>query len=211
MSRKTVVMMMVLSFLVLAGCGGGGSSSPPRFTGQILSDRAADADIEFDGASYTITPAASFGSLLYGLAAPSSEFRSFLSFPLDGATNGSVIPADARVVSADLELNYNRVDLSRIPTLIDLVAYPVSGPTLTHFNAPPLTPTAFRTFDVFGSDAGNFVRIDVTPLVREAIARGVNDIQFRLMYDWISTSPDGIAAFDDGATATAPLLTITYE
>jgi hypothetical protein len=209
MIRKTLGLMLVLSFVVLAGCGGGGSSSPPVFTGQILGDRAADGDM--DSATGTFVPSTTSASPLYGLT-PTTEFRAFLSFPLDGSAGGSIIPIDARVVSADLELHYNRVDLSRIPTLIDLVAYPVSGPTITHFNAPPLTPTAFGTFDVFGSDVGNFVRIPVTSLVQEAIAQGVNTIQFRLMYDWISTSPDGAAEFDDGPSATtAPLLTINYE
>jgi hypothetical protein len=206
MIRKWLGAVVLVSVVVLAGCGGGGSS-PPVFTGQILSNPAADGDLDATG---FFTPATASLAPLYGLD-PTTEFRAFLTFPLDGSGGGSVIPVDARVVSADLELHYNRVDLSRIPTLIDLVSYPTSGPTLTHFSAPPLVPTAFRTFDVFGADAGNFVRIDVTPLVREAIAQGVSDIQFRLMYDWIPTSPDGLAGFDDGATATAPLLTINYE
>lgn len=212
MYRKVVIATLLLASAVLAGCGGGGGSAPPRFTGQILSSQRSDADIGQSGGVFTITPATVSRALLYGLDASGAEFRAFLSFPLDGSGGGSVIPVDARVVSADLELFVNRVGFSSpVPTLLDLVAYPLSGPTQADYASAPVTPSAFRTFDVFTADTSNFVRIDVTPLVREAVARGFNDVQFRLMYDFVPSPVDGVVEIDDGPASTAPLLTIVYE
>lgn len=208
MIRKIFIAALLLSSTILAGCGGG-SDAPPRFTGQILSSQRSDGDIESNGGVFTVTPAAVSGIPVYGLGT-ANEFRAFVTFPLDGSAGGAIIPVDARVLSADLELHVNRVDLAVIPTLLDLIAYPLTGPTPADFNSPPLAPTAFRTFNMFSTDVGNFVRIDVTPLVREAILQGRNEVQFRLMTDFSSTAV-GLAGFDDDVAATAPLLTINYE
>jgi hypothetical protein len=211
MIRKSFVAMAVLVAMLLAGCGGSDAPpAPPRFTGQMTSLQAADGDVEFDGVAYTITPASSTGTVLYGLG-PTSETRAFLTFPLDGSTGGDVIPIDARVVAADLRLNVSRVDLLLFPSLVDLVAYPATGPAGADFASAPLGG-AFGNFSLRGSDENGVVRIDVTPLVQEAVFRGVNEVQFRLAYDWGSTSPDGWVGFLDGAnTAVAPRLTIVYE
>ncbi|HEY5995675.1 MAG TPA: hypothetical protein VIU29_01575 [Candidatus Deferrimicrobiaceae bacterium] len=214
MIRKMIGMMMALSFVVLAGCGGGGSSSPPVFTGQILSNPSIGGDIEQVGGIFT--PATSgLHQPLYGLQT-GDEFRAFLTFPLDGSTGGSVIPVNARVVSADLELHISRCDIATVPTLLDLIAYSTrTGPVYaTDFNSLPLTATSFRTFDIVrNTDLNNFVRIDVTPLVQDAIALGRNEVQFRLMYSLSAALQNGLVGFDDdpAIAATAPLLTISYE
>jgi hypothetical protein len=166
----------------------------------IFSDPRIDGDIDING---TITIGA--GTVLAGVS-PSSgiEFRGFLSFPLTS------VPADAAVQSASLELFV--IDLNPFqstPFTLDLVSF--APPLLpTDYSDSGLPPILSRNFDVFPGDAGNFVRINATPAVREALRRGLIDAQFRILLDLNENV--GLLTIADpvSSTATAPLLHIEY-
>ncbi|MGA6994077.1 MAG: hypothetical protein WBX50_09285, partial [Candidatus Deferrimicrobiaceae bacterium] len=131
---RRLLYLGVASILVLAlsGCGGGGDSRT-IFVAQILSDQQADGDIAFDPvlSLYTITNGPDF--LFFGIDEGDSnlpEFRAFLDFPLDGSTGEDVVPTGARIRSATIEVFIDQVTFaSSVPTLLDLVQYPISGLT----------------------------------------------------------------------------------
>ena len=145
---------------------------PDLVTVNILSDLESDGDIAFDPVLNTFTVTTGPSEVLFGedsLNVNLPEFRAFLTFPLDGATGQPVVPSNAVIVSAFLEVLVNRVNFaSVVPTFLDLVQYPFRGLSAADFNTPILTPTSFRTLNFFFSDQGNFVSIDVTSLMQEA-------------------------------------------
>jgi len=153
------------------------------FTAIILSDQPTDGDIAFDPITsiYTVTKGPS--AILFGIDSANShnpEYRAFLDFPLDGSTGGDVVPLNASIVSATLKISVNFVDFaSTVPVLLDLVQYPVvTGLTFADYSSAPL---AFRSFDIFASDALNDVLIEVTSLMTEAQRRGFADFQVRFL------------------------------
>lgn len=159
---------------------------PPSFnpvTVNILSDISSDGDIAFDPVlnSFTVTtspPEVFFGVDSFNDHLP--EFRAFLTFPLDGVTGQPIVPGNAVIISATLEVLVNQVDFeSVIPTFVDLVQYPFRGLSAADFDAPLLTPTSFVTLDFFSSDQNHFVQIDVTPLMQEAQLKALLDFQVR--------------------------------
>lgn len=200
--------------LALVGCGG---EVRPVFIAQILSDQPTDGDIAFDGADFIIVNGPD--TLFFGIDDNDPnfpEYRAFLDFPLDGSTGQDIVPADAGIVSATLEVFINRVDFAAtVPTLIDLVTYPISGLTATDFDSLPLTfpggAFASRALDFFSSDQGNYVAIDVTSLLREAQRRGLSDFQVRFLLDFSTTF--GFVGIEDrpNVALTAPLLTVEYR
>jgi len=156
---------------------------PETFVASILSDQPADGDIAFDRVldSFTITQGPS--TLLFGIdsADPTRpEYRAFLDFPLDGSTGEPIIPLDATILSATLTIFVNFVDFAAtVPVLLDLVQYSViAGLAPGDFDSLPL---AVRAFDIFNSDTGRDVAIDVTPLMTAAQARGLADFQVRFL------------------------------
>lgn len=153
------------------------------FVATLLSDQPTDGDIAFDPVlgSYTITQGPD--TLLFGidrLATNQPEYRAFLDFPLDGTTGQAVIPLDATILSASLTIFVNFVDFATtVPVLLDLVRYSVSsGLVPTDYSSAPL---AVRAFDIFNTDAGRDVVINVTPLMAEAQFRGLTDFQLRFL------------------------------
>lgn len=146
--------------------------SPVLVTVNILSDPASDGDIAFDPVlnTFIVTtgpPEVFFGEDSSNMNLP--EFRAFLTFPLDGITGQPVVPSNAVIVSAFLEVLVDQVNFaSSIPTFLDLVQYPFRSLSAADFNTPILTPTSFKTLNFFSTDPGNFVRIDVTSLMQEA-------------------------------------------
>ena len=182
--RISVIALVVLSIAACGGGGGGGGDSRTIFVAQILSDQRADGDIAFDPVLRTFTVTSGPQTLFFGIddRGPNlPEYRAFLDFPLDGSTGEDVVPADAVIVSARLELFINEVSFATaVPALVDLVPYPVSGLMPQDFDSPPLL---FREFDFFRSDQGNFVTIDVTVLMREAQRLGLSDFQVRFLLD----------------------------
>ena len=217
MKRLLYLGMTVLLALSLSGCGKGHSDY--IFIAQILSDQLADGNIAFDPVqnSYTITN--SPNTLYFGIDESDinlSEFRAFLDFPLDGSTNDDIVPAYARILSATMEVFINEVSFAgTIPTLLDLVTFPISGLTPADFNSAPLQfpdgADASLLIDFFSSDVGTYVRIDVTPLVRENQRRGLASFQVRLLLDFAANR--GFVGIEDrpNIAVTAPMLTVRYR
>jgi hypothetical protein len=208
--RKIWVLGLVgVLALVLAGCGGDGRNTTVVI--QSLSDQPVDGDVGFTApATFTISQANVARNVQYGIDAGGTEFQAFLDFPLDGSTGGGVVPLGAVIVSADITVFVNSVTFSAsVPTLLDLVPFPVTGLTSADFNSVPLltrTPFNIRSLDV-----GNFVRIDVTSLMVEAQRLGSRDLQLRFLLD-IVPGASGLVQLDDGILlGRAPLLTVEFR
>jgi hypothetical protein len=210
-----IVAILVLSF---SGCGGGDDRS--FRVARIFSDQQADGDIAFFPVSSIFQVTNGPATIFFGIDASDPgvpEYRAFLDFPLDGATGGDVVPAGARIRSATIEVFVNEVSFAlTVPTLIDLVSYPISGLREVDFDSLPLTypdgSFASRTLDFISSDQGNYVLIDVTPLLAEAQRRGLPDFQLRFLLDFVPRA-EGLVGIEDlpSATITAPLLTVEYD
>ena len=205
--------VVAVVMLFIAACGGGGGDSRTIFVAQILSDQPADGDIAFNPVSQTFTVNNGPDTLFFGiddLNPNLPEYRAFLDFPLDGSTGEDIVPADAVIVSATLEVFINEVSFATVvPAWVDLVSYPVSGLRPQDFDSPPL---GSRPLDLFPSDHGNFVSIDVTNLMREAQRQGLADLQVRFLLD-LAVSDIGFVGIEDrpSITLTAPRLTVEYE
>jgi hypothetical protein len=216
---KRLLYLGMVAFLVLAlsGCGGG-EDRRTVFVAQILSDQQADGDIAFDGVNYIPTNGPE--TIFFGIDdnAPNfPEYRAFLDFPLDGSTSQDVVPANAEILSATLEVFINEVSFAgTVPTLMDLIPFSVTGLTPADFNSPPFQfpngADASLSFDFIASDQGNYVRIDVTSLMREAQRRGLTDFQVRFLLDFVP-NPIGFVGIEDrpNITLTAPLLAVEYR
>jgi hypothetical protein len=193
--------------LILAGCGGGDDHHTVVI--QSLSDQPVDGDIGFTApATFSISQANVTRNVLYGIDSGGTEFRAFLDFPLDGSTGGGVVPLSAAIVSADIEVFVKNVSFSSsVPTLLDLVPFPITGLTSADFNSAPLLTHSL--FNIFPSDIGQFVRIDVTSLMIEAQRLGLRDLQLRFLLNTVATS--GLVVLDDGlVVGRAPLLTVEF-
>jgi hypothetical protein len=212
---KKFIMPCIIAVVMIfvAACGGGGGDSRTTFVAQIYSDQPADGDIAFDPVLRTFTIANGPNAVFFGiddLDPNFPEYRAFLDFPLDGSTGGDIVPADAVIMDATLELFISEASFAAvIPTLLDLVPYPVSGLRTQDFDSSPL---AFRRFDFFSSDQGKHVTINVTPLMREAQRLRLSDFQVRFLLD-LAVSNIGFVGIEDrpNITVTAPLLTVWYE
>ncbi len=192
--------------LVLTGCGGG--DGPHTVVIQSLSDQPADGDIGLTASNtYLISQASTTRDVQYGIDPGGTEFRAFLDFPLDGSTGGGVVPLSAVIVSADIEVFVNRADFTPVPTLLDLVTFPIAGLTPADYNSTPLLTRPL--FDIRTSDINNFVRIDVTSLMVEAQRLGLRDLQLRFLLDTLATS--GLVVLDDGVAGREPLLTVEFQ
>jgi hypothetical protein len=193
--------------LFLAGCGGG--DGPNTVVIQSLSDQTADGDIGFTPpGTFLISQAAVTRSVQYGIDSGGTEFQAFLDFPLDGSTGGGVVPLGAIIVSADIEVFVNNVTFaSFVPTVLDLVTFPITGLTTGDFNSVPLASRA--PFDILLSDINNIVRIDVTSLMVEAQRLGLRDLQVRFLIETLVVP--GLVQIDDDLVATAPILTVVFR
>lgn len=193
--------------LVLAGCGGG--DGPHTVVIQSLSDQPVDGDIGFTApATYSISQANVTRDVQYGFDSGGTEFNAFLDFPLDGFTGGGVVPLNAVIVSADIEVFVNDVQFSSsVPTLLELVPFSVTGLTSADFNRAALLTRSL--FDInINPDLGHFVRIDVTSLMVEAQNRGDRSLQLRFVP--ASLAP-GLVVLDDGVAGREPLLTVEFQ
>jgi len=218
MRKIGIVAIVGVLALFLAGCGDSSYYYPPlppspppgAITVQILSDLASDGDIAFDPVLSSFTVTTGSPSVLFGIDSLNfnlPEFRAFLTFPLDGITGQPVVPGDALIVSADVEVFVNLLDFaSTVPAFLDLVQYPSRGLGAIDFDAVPLATRP--VFNFFASDVGFFVRIDVTSLMQAAqVPPALVDFQLRFSSD--ITRP-GLVNLDDTLSTTAPLLTVTY-
>lgn len=204
--------LCILACLVagFAGCSSK-SDARPVFVADILSDQPADGDIAFDPVENTFFITQGPETLFFGIdnSDPNlPEYRAFLDFPLDGSTGQDVVPANARIVSATLEVFINTVSFARVvPTLLDLVEFPITGLRVEDFDSPPLMTLAL---DFLAIDQGNFVAIDVTLLMQEAQRRRFSDLQLRFLLDL--EADFGFVGIEDrpGISLTAPLLVVVY-
>ncbi|MGZ9149108.1 MAG: hypothetical protein ACXW4G_12180 [Candidatus Deferrimicrobiaceae bacterium] len=193
--------------LFLAGCGGG--DGPGTAVIQSTSDQPADGDIGFTPpGTFLISQANVTRSVQYGIDPGGTEFQAFLDFPLDGSTGGGVVPLGAVIVSADIEFFVNNLTFaSFVPTVMDLVTFPITGLTTGDFNSVPLATRA--PFDILSSDINNLVRIDITSLMVEAQRLGLRDLQVRFLIETLGAT--GVVQIDDDLEATAPILTVEYR
>ncbi|MCL1925562.1 MAG: hypothetical protein FWF95_00300 [Syntrophorhabdaceae bacterium] len=211
--RNLLMSALFLAFLrIFAGCSGGDWHFV--FTAEIMSDQLSDGHIRFTEGPpdiYDVTQGPS--TLFFGFDADGREYRAFLDFPLDGSSGQDVIPRDAKIESATLtarivSMNY----ASTVQTLLDLVSYTPRGLISSDYDALLLTSSgsyAYRAFDLFSSDVGRYVKIDVTSLMREAQALGLSEFQARFCLDFIPGA-DGFVGIDDSVAFTAPLLIVRY-
>lgn len=161
--------------------------STTPITVNILSDLASDGDIAFDPVFSSFTVTAAPPTVLFGIDSLDidlPEFRAFFTFPLDGATGQPVVPSDALIVSADVEVFVNLLDFaSAVPTFLDLVQYPFRNLAAVDFNAAVLATRP--VFNFLASDAGGpAVRIEVTSLMQAAqVPPALVDFQIRFSRD----------------------------
>jgi hypothetical protein len=208
-----------LSLLGLSGCGGGDGGGPTQVVTHILSDPTYDGDIEQASAGvYVVTQgmSASVQRVFTGIdPVAGTEFRAFLDFPLGGVGG---VPGDAIVDSAFLEFRVNDVEPpdGSVPIRVDLVEF--QPPTLldTDFDrgVQPALASVLVQGDVTKADIGNFVIVDVTPLMIAAQQLGLVDFQVRILEDlgpanYTLVEIDDSTAGDRGSRA--PLLTVTYH
>lgn len=209
--HKLSLLGILAVMLLTLSCNG--SDPQPVIVADIFSDQETDGDIAFDPVlqSFTITNGPE--TLFFGIDDSDQnlpEYRAFLDFPLDGSTGGEVIPINARIVSATLEVFINEVSFAPIvPTLLDLVSYPINGLRVEDFDSFPLEEMS-QSLDFFAADLGTIVSIDVTPLMREAQRLGVPDFQVRFVLDF--ETDVGFVGIEDLPfdPSTAPLLTVRY-
>ncbi len=208
--RKLSLPCILAVMLLTLSCGGGSDPQPVIVAG-IFSDQPTDGDIAFDPVLQSFTITNGTETLFFGIddIDPNlPEYRAFLDFPLDGSAGGEVIPSNAEIVSATLEVFINEVSFAPIvPTFIDLVSYPIAGLRVEDFDSSPLL---YQSLDFFASDLGTIVSIDITPLMREAQRLGFMDFQVRFVLD--SVTNVGFAGIEDlpSVSITAPLLTVNY-
>jgi hypothetical protein len=158
--------------------------SPVLITADILSDPSTDGDIAYDPVLDTFTVTTGPPVVFFGEDSSRSnrpEFQAFLTFPLDGITGQPVVPSNALIVSAFLEIFVKKVKFaSVIPTFLDLVQYPFRGLSAVDYYSPTLTPTSFMTLEIFSADRRNFVSIDVTSFMQEVqLPPALSDLQVR--------------------------------
>jgi hypothetical protein len=215
---------IVATLLGLSGCGGGdggdgGMGQPQQVLTHILSDPRFDGDIEQIGpGTYTVTQgmSASVQTVFTGFDPNAgSEFRGFLDFPLTGPDG---VPGDAIIDSAFLEFLVDDLEPPNgsIPVRVELVSF--QPPTLigTDFdrNIQPALGATLVSGDVNNRDVGQFVSVDVTPLMVQAQRLGLVDFQVRVMQD-LGPPIYTLMQIDDSTASDrpqrAPVLTVTYH
>jgi len=224
-TRTSVSVLAIAAALsCIAGCGGGGDggvgpTEPPAIVTHILSDARFDGDIELTALnSYVVTQgmSSSVQSVLAGTdPATGSEFRGFLDFPLGGNQG---VPNNAFIESAYLEFYVdNLMPLSgTLPVRVELVAFQPPNLIGTDFDRSiqPQIAAVLVSGDVNRRDVGNFVNVDVTPLMIEAQRQRLVDFQVRILED-LGSANDTLMEIDDTTTAArqqrAPVLTVTYH
>ena len=208
-----------ISLLGLCGCGGGDEGDRPQRTSYILSDAAYDGDIELTSSGdYLVTQGMSSNvqTVFAGIdPTAGDEFRAFLDFPLSG--DGEV-PGHAIIDSAFLEFFVDDVEppSGSVPIRVDLVSFQPPNILGTDFdrNAQPPVASMLIPGDITRGDVGNFVTVDVTPLMIRAQQLGLIDFQVRIMEDLgpaILTYMEIDDTTGSNRGSRAPLLTVTYH
>lgn len=206
MKRTFFAALMVSLILSLTACGHDHNNSPQIISTSILSDSAFDGDIE--QVSPTLlsitTIAGGAQSVLAGLSTTTNtEFRAFLDFPLTS------VPLNAGIDSAFLDIIINNVTLqsgNTIPIRIDLIDIQSAALTVSDYDRQSL---ASITVNIFQSDIGHSVNVDVTSLMRVAQNLELTDFRIRILEDLGPVIP-GIIEINDATATTAPLLQVNY-
>ena len=212
---KILKAIAILVFLALAGCAWEDDGDDSTIIVQTLSDPGADGDIGFlsdpqPAGTYIISQASDTGDVQFGIDVDGTEYRAFVDFPLDGSNGGGVVPVGATILSAVIEVFVNNVDLaSTVPTLIDLVPFPITGLSVTDFDSEPIVTRS--PMDFFRSDIDSYVRIDVTSLMEEAQHQGVQDLQLRFLLDFVDGASGLVVIEDGGSSSMAPQLTVEFQ
>ena len=214
MKRTILAALFVCITLALTGCGDWGydyydyyypyppypPSRPTSITTDIFSDPAFDGYISKNLAGNLTVTQGRVSSVFAGFQATGEEFRAFLDFPLTGS-----VPGNAFINSANLNIRINNIQTPQngtIQVFIDLVSYP--QPLIgADFDS---TFLASVSVPFFQSDFGQFVDIDVTPLMIKAQNLGLTDFQIRVIVE----TPTGLIEIDD-TDLNAPLLKVTYS
>ena len=209
--RIVIKAALVLAVVALIGCRNDDDPTPTYYA-EIVSDVYADGDIGLAlDDNFTVATAIDTGSVLAGVdPVTGEEFRGFLDFPL-GDVDG--IPPDAVIESATLELFIIGMSASPtdeiLPFLIDLVVFQPPYLIEDDFSRVVQPPLLTVPVDIYPSDVGSFVVIDVTELLDEARFLGLPDLQLRFLLDF--SADTGLIEIDDADVNTAPLLSVTYH
>lgn len=183
------------------------TAPPPTFEAQILSNPVNDGDIKLDTFNLFTVTQGNTPSVFAGIdPITGSEYRTFLYFSL------SKLPSNAFIDSAKLDLfidSFNSVGRT-IPIRIELVSFTPPSLVASDYDRTAQPPLATVTSNIFLSDVGHHVLIDVTPLVDKAQLLGLANFQIRILEDFVIVDP-GLFEINDATTSKAPLLDIIYQ
>jgi len=215
MKKLLAAVLSVFMILALSGCGSDGGGNPRIYVSKaITSVHEFDGDIEYNPSTGSLIPSAPFPQkILTGIDPLFKEYRSFLAFDLVGAGVVPIVPGDAIIYSADLDIYINSVTTqfpsNTVPLRIELVSFEPPSLIGTDFNRSALGNIKV-VFPIFSTDAGNIkpVTVDVTSLMEEAQYRGLNYFQVRIMHDGNGFVSPGLVEIDD--LTSPPQLRVTY-
>ncbi len=200
--------------LILAGCGDDCWDGyyyypypPAPYVINILSNPALDGYITKDPVTSSLTVIQGMSSTVQSVFAgidpvTLAESRGFIDFP-------SGVPFNRFIISAVINIFINTIQTpnASIPVRIDLVSAPppLIGSDFDSASLATVSSTLFQT------DAGQYVNIDVTPLLIQAQTLQLTDFQIRIL---VPTAP-GFFEINDSTGANrgqlAPLLKVTYS
>ena len=131
------------------------------------------------------------------------EYRAFLSFSPGGADG---VSANASTHRVRLEIFIDSTGFtSTIPSLPDLVPYPIEGPTSADYDSPPLD---YQPLLAVASDTDIFIDLGMAREMRRTCANDLVAFQVRLLVD--PTATEGSVEVADVEEGHAPLLTVSY-
>jgi hypothetical protein len=180
----------------------------------IFSDLNADGDIAYiiPQDRFIVSSAVTTGTVLAGIdPVNDDEYRGFLDFDLREVHG---VPYHAEIESATLEIFINDVSLpyyeTVVPLILDLVYF--QPPTLieSDFNRSIQPPLLSLPLDIWRSDEGTMVAVDVTAFMVEVQNQGYSDFQVRLVLDSIIAT-SGLIEIEDNIPETAPMLKVVYH
>ena len=217
--RAALAIGVVCALLWLAGCQDKGVRIPPSVESHILSDLHYDGDIEQTSpTTFLVTQGMTptIQSVLAGIdPLAHTEFRAFLNFPLGGPGG---VPANAIIDWAYLEVLVLNVmpRNGSIPIRVELVEFQPPTLVASDFDRTALPPlgAVVVSGDVTAADIGQYVPVDVTPLMLLAQQRGVIDFQVRILED-LGPPSFTLMEIDNPITSDrpdrAPLLEVTWH
>ena len=204
MHRLVIAFGAVAVLAPITGCGN--DDDIDRRIVDITSNQTADGNVAFDPVTeeFTTESAADVEVVAFGIddgAPDAPEVRGFFDFSRKG-----IVPADADVHAAILEIFVGSVEFAdTVPSVLELVHYSTRGPSADDFDSEAL---GSQTFDVFDSDVGNFIRLDVTDEFLDSLDEGLSHTQFRFSLDPSATR--GFVQIADHSVDNAPLLRVKY-